>query len=197
MFKSWCVLSRTKIANRSRKTQLLFARQKNTWWEFEKATQDLFTLNLRQTITQRLEKQHSVRQERRKGFTDDNVAVYMELHCQLAMSTQGQTSQSRRIPFDLRVQDPVAENNQDLAQEIDTAIDFWEWRSLDSDPVREDPQGVEPEEDSRETLDHDPPGRLSLCLEESQASEAAPGENLHSERDTESRQDNPDATGCS
>ena len=166
------------MANGSRKTQDLFARQKNTWRGFEKATQDLFVLNLRQTITQRLEKQHSVRQERREGFTDDNDAVYAELQRQLARPTQGQTS--RQTPFDLRVQDPVAQNSQDLSQETDRSIDFWESRFLDSDPVSEHQQGVEPEGESGETYDPDPPSRLSLSLEESPASEAAPGENMHS-----------------
>ena len=55
----------------------------------EKATQDQFVLNLRQTITQRLEKPHSVWQERREGFIDDNDAVYAELQRQLARPTQG------------------------------------------------------------------------------------------------------------
>ena len=93
--ESWSVLSGTKIANGSRKTQDLYARQKNRLRVFEKATQDLFILNLRQTMTPRLEKQHSVRQERREGFTDDNDGVYAELQRHLAMSTQGQTSGSR------------------------------------------------------------------------------------------------------
>ena len=48
----WRVISRTKIANGSRKTQDLFARQKTKWQGFEKTTQDLFILNLGQTITQ-------------------------------------------------------------------------------------------------------------------------------------------------
>ena len=137
-------------------------------------------MNLRQTITQRLEKQLSVRQERREGFTDDHDAVYAELQRQLAMSTQGQTSESRRMPFDLRVQDPVAQNSQDLSLEMDTSIDFWESMSLDSDPASEDQLGVEPEGESEETHDPDP-SHLSLSLEESQASEAPPGENMHSE----------------
>ena len=102
------------MANRSRKTQDLFARQKNTWRGFEKATQDLFILNLRQKMTQRLEKQHSVRQERREGFTEDNDTVYAELQRQLARPTEGQTSRARRTPFDLHLQDPVAQNSQDL-----------------------------------------------------------------------------------
>ena len=168
-------------------------RSKNTRRGFEKATQDLLILNLHQTITQRLEKQHTVRQERREGFTDDNNAVYAELQRQLARLTQGQTS--RRTPFDLRVQDPVAQNSQDLSQETDTLIDFWESRFLDSDPASEHRQGVEPEGESGELHDPDPPSRLSLSLEESQASEAAPGENMHSERDTQGRQDDADATG--
>ena len=100
-------------------------------------------MNLRQTITQRLEKQNSVRQERREGFTDDNEAVYAELQRQLARPTQGQTSRPRRKPFDLRVQDPVARNSQDLSQETDTSIDFWESRFLDLDPASEHQQGVE------------------------------------------------------
>ena len=124
MSESRSVLSRTKMANGSRRTQDLFARQKDTWWRFEKATQDLFILNLPQTITQRLEKQHSVRQERREGFTDDNDAVYAELESQLARPTQGQNSRPRRTPFDQHVQDPVARNRQDLSQETVTSIDF-------------------------------------------------------------------------
>ena len=53
---------------------------------------------------------------------------------------------------------------------------------------------MEPEGKRWETHDPDPPSRLSLSLEESQASEAAPGENMQSERDTEGQQDDPDAT---
>ena len=169
------------MANRSRKKQDLFARQKNTWRGFEKATQDLFILNLRQMITQRLEKQHSVRQERREGFMDDNDAVYAELQRQLARPTEGQTSRARRRAFDLRVQDPVAQNRQDLSQETDASIDFWESRFLDSDPASEHQQGVEHERESGETHDPDPANRLSLSLEDSEASEAAPGENTPSE----------------
>ena len=183
------------MANRSRKTQDLFRRQKHTWRGFEKAPQDLFILNLRQTITQRLEKQQSVQQERREGFTDANDAVYTELQRQLARPTEGQTSRARRTPFDLRVQDPVAQNSQDLSQETDASIDFRESRLLDSDPASEHQPGVEPEGESRETHDPHPPSHLSFSLEESQASEAAPEENTPSERDTEGRLDDPDARG--
>ena len=125
---------------------------------------------------------------------DDNDAVYAELQRQLARPTEGQTSRARRTRFDLRVQDPVAQNSQDLSQETDASIDFWESRFLDSDPTSEHQQGVEPEGESGETHDPDPPSCLSVSLEESQASEAVPGENTPSERDTEGRLDDPDAT---
>ena len=75
------------------------------------------------------------------------------------------------------------------------AIDFWESRSLDSDLASENQQGVEPEGESEETHDPDP-SRMSLSLEKSQASKAPPGENIHSEQDTESWQDDLDATRC-
>ena len=75
------------------------------------------------------------------------------------------------------------------------SIDFWESRFLDSDPASEHQQGVEPEGESGETHDPNPPSRLSLSLEESQASDAAPGENTPIERDTEGRLDHPDAKG--
>ena len=61
----------------------------------------------------------------------------------------------------------MARNSQDLSQETDTSIDFWESRFLDSDPASEHQQGVEPEGESGETHDPDPPSRLSLSLEES------------------------------
>jgi len=50
--------------------------------------QDMCILNLRQKIGQRLKKQHSIRQERREGFTEDNDAIYAELKRQLGNPTQ-------------------------------------------------------------------------------------------------------------
>ena len=125
---------------------------------------------------------------------DDNGDVYVELERQLPRPTEGQTSRARRRPFDLGIQDLVAQNSQDLSQEMDTSIYFWQLRFLDSDPASEHQQGVEPEGESRETHDPDPPSRLSLSLEESQTRKAALGENSPSERDTEGRQDDPDST---
>ena len=153
-------------------------------------------MNLRQTITQRLEKQHSVRQESREGFTDDNDTVYAELQRQLARPTHGQTSLRRPTPVDMRVQALVAQNSQDLSQETDTSSDFWELRILGSDLVSEHQHQVEPDEEGSETHDPDSLSRLSLSFEESEATEAAPGESMHSERDSEGHQDDPNATGC-
>ncbi|PUU78002.1 hypothetical protein B9Z19DRAFT_1127417 [Tuber borchii] len=45
-----------------------FVRQRNTWLLFAKETREAFVLNLRRTITRRLDNQHSIRQERREGF---------------------------------------------------------------------------------------------------------------------------------
>ena len=56
---------------------------------FVRATEDMFILNLRQKIAQRLEKQHSILQQRRVGFSDDNNAVYAELKRQLGNQTPG------------------------------------------------------------------------------------------------------------
>ena len=61
--------------------------------------------------------------------------------------------------------------------------------------MSENQQGVEPEGESEKTHDPDP-SRLSFSLAESRASKGPPGENMHSERDTENQQDDPDATEC-
>ena len=57
-------------------------------------------MNLRQTISQRLENQHSIRQERREGFIDDNDAIYAKLQGQLAGETHGQPAMQRWTPID-------------------------------------------------------------------------------------------------
>ena len=68
----------------------------------------------------------------------------------------------------------MAYDSQDGSQETDRRIDFQESRFLDLNPESEQQQGVEPEGESRKTHDPNPPSRLILNLEESQASEAAP-----------------------
>ena len=91
----------------------------------------------------------------------------MELQRQLAKSTQRQTSQPRRLPFDLRVLDPMAQNSQDLSQETNMSIDFWESRFLDSYLASEHQHQVEPKGEKRETRNPNPPSHLSLSPEES------------------------------
>jgi len=47
----------------------------------------MFILNLYQNITQRLEQQHTIWQEQREGFADDNEPHYAELKRQLGNQT--------------------------------------------------------------------------------------------------------------
>ena len=54
--------------------------------------------------------------------------------------------------FDQRVQDRVAQNSQDLSQKMDTSIDFWESRFLDSDLGSEDQQGWSLKERARKPM---------------------------------------------
>jgi len=50
-----------------------------------------------------LEKQHSIRQERREDFSDDNDAVYAELKRQLGNQTPGDPALPRQMPIDIHV----------------------------------------------------------------------------------------------
>jgi len=70
---------------------------------FARATQDIFILNLRQKIAQWLEKQHSIQQERREGFADDNDAIYAEQKRQLVHQTPGDPALPRQMPIDTHV----------------------------------------------------------------------------------------------
>jgi len=60
----------------------------------------MFILNLYQKIAQRLEKQHSIRQERREGFSDDNEIVYAELKRQLGNQALGDPALPRQMRID-------------------------------------------------------------------------------------------------
>ena len=70
---------------------------------FARATQDMFILNLRPKIARRREKQHSIRQERREGFSDDDDAIYAELKRQLGNQTSGDPALPRQMPIDTHV----------------------------------------------------------------------------------------------
>ena len=63
----------------------------------------MFIVNLCQKIAQRLEKQHSIWQERREGFSDDNDAVYAELKHQLGNQTPRDPALQKQMPIDTHV----------------------------------------------------------------------------------------------
>jgi len=85
----------------------------------------MFILNLRQKIAQRLEKQHSIRQERGEGFSDDNDAVYAELKRQLGNQTLGDPALPRQMPIDTHVSGLGGlEDSQNQSQETETSLDL-------------------------------------------------------------------------
>jgi len=140
--------------------------------------QDMIILNLRQKIAQRLlEKEHSIRQERREGFSDDNDAVYAELKHQLGNQTPGDPALPREMPIDTHVGGLRGlEHSQNRSQETETSLDLrqtsidWELTFLDFDGSnhgRLDNAGG--------AVDTQMSNRLSLSLEDSQSGEAGPG----------------------
>ena len=142
-------------------------------------------MNLRQTISRQLENQHSIRQERRGGFIDDNDAIYAELQRQLAGVSHGQPAMQRRTPIDVLVRSlPVGwgPDSRGPSQETDMSLDFsqtsvhLESSFLDADPASPEDGCHQAEELGPERAGSpDPSNRLSLSLEDFQAGEARPG----------------------
>jgi len=154
-----------------------FIRQKNTWRGFARATQDMFILNLCQKIAQRLEKQHSILQQRRVGFSDDNNAVYAELKRQLGNQTPGYPALPRQMPIDTHVGGLGGlEDIQNRSQETETSLDLsqtstdCELTFLDLDGSNHGSLG-----NPGRAVDSQMSNRLSLSLEYSQRGEAGPG----------------------
>ena len=129
-------------------------------------TQDIFVLNLQQKIPQRLEKQHSIRQERRECFEDDNDAVYAELKRQLGNQTPAEPAPGGLTPIDTHIGSLGGfENSQNHSRETETSmdlrqtsIDWGELTFLDSEP-----------DNSEGAIDSEMSNRLSLSLKESQS----------------------------
>jgi len=137
----------------------------------------MFILNLRQKIAQRLEKQHSIRQERREGFSDNNDAVYAELKGQLGNQTPGDPALPRQMPIDTHVGGLGGlEDSQNRSQETETSLDpsqtsiDWELTFLDSDGSNH-----ESLDNAGGAVDSQMSNRLSLNLEDSRSGEAGPG----------------------
>jgi len=151
--------------------------QKNTWWGVARSTQDMFILNLHKKITQLLDKQHSIQQEQREGFVDDNEAVYTELKHQLGNRSLGYPALLRQIPIDTHVAGKEGlDDSQNRSQETKTSLDRsqtsikWELKFLDSDPGSNDGR-LENAGGAGSSQMSNP---LSLCQEDSESREVGP-----------------------
>jgi len=138
----------------------------------------MFILNLRQKIAQRLEKSHSIRQEQRQGFTDDNEDVYAELKRQLGNQTLGDPALPRQTPITTHVSGMRGlEDSQNSSQDTKTSLDLsqtsidWELTFLDLDP-----RSPHASHDNAGGAVHSQMSNcLSLSLDDSQSCEAGPG----------------------
>ena len=137
----------------------------------------MFILNLRQKIAQRLEKQHSIWQERREGFSDNNKAVYAELKRQLGNQTPGDPALPRQMPIDTHVGGLGGlEDSQNRSPETETSLDLcqmsidWGLTFLDSEGSNHGSL-----DNAGGAVDSQMSNRLSLSLEDSQSGEAGPG----------------------
>jgi len=155
----------------------------------------MFILNLRQKIRQRLEKQHSIQQERREGFSDDNDAVYAELKHQLGNQTPGDPALPRQMRIDTQVGGLGGlEDRQNRSQETEASLDLsqtsidWELTFLDSDGSNHGSL-----DNAGGAVDSQMSNRLSLSLEDSQRGEAGPGASGALE-ETSGRQDGANTT---
>jgi len=155
----------------------------------------MFILNLCQKITQGLEKQHSIRQERREGFLDDNDAVYAELKHQLGNQTPGDPAQPRQMLIDTHVGGVGGlEDSQNRSKEMETSLDLsqtsidWVLMFLDSDGSNHGSL-----DNAGGAVDSQMSNRLSLSLPDSQSGEAGPGASRALE-ETSGRQDGLNTT---
>jgi len=155
----------------------------------------MFILNLCQKIAQRLEKQHSIRQERREGFSDDNDAGYGELKRRLGNQTPTDPALPRQMPIDTHVCGLGGlEDSQNRLQETETSLDLsqtsidWELMFLDSDGSNHGSL-----DNAGGAVDSQMSNRLSLSLEDSQSGEAGPGASGALE-ETSGRQDGANTT---
>jgi len=150
---------------------------------------------IKRKIVQRLEKQHSIRQERREGFSDDNDAVYAELKHRLGNQTLGDSALPRQMPIDTHVGGLGGlEDSKNRSQETETSLDLsqtsidWELTFLDSDGSNHGSL-----DNAGGAVGSQMSNRLSLSLEDSQRGEAGPGASGALE-ETSGRQDGANTT---
>ena len=60
----------------------LFGRQRQTWASCPDWVQTLILKNIRETIRAKIQKEHTIREDRCEGFTDDWAAVTAEVQSQ-------------------------------------------------------------------------------------------------------------------
>jgi len=155
----------------------------------------MFILNLRLKIAQRLEKQHTIQQERREGFSDDNYTVYAELKSQLGNQTTGDPALLRQMPIDTHVGGLGGlEDSQNRSQETETSPDLsetsidWELTFLDSDGSNHGSL-----DNTGGAVDSQMSNHLSLSLEDCQSGKAGPGASVALE-ETSGQQDGANTT---
>jgi len=89
-----------------------------------KPTQELILTNLRDTITEQIQKEHQVLKERREGFVNDHNEVNAKLQCQLSRRNPRQAT-----ALELTSNNPTTHldhqaNIQGLSQTTDMSFDY-------------------------------------------------------------------------
>ena len=72
------------------RTKDLFAQQTQMWADYPDFVQAVILDDIGRTIWAKMEKEHSVQQERREGYTDDWEAVAAELQSQASSQAMQQ-----------------------------------------------------------------------------------------------------------
>jgi len=62
----------------------VFACPRQTWATCSDWVQQMILTNIRETIQEKMEKEHGIQEDRREGFTDDREAVAAELQSQMS-----------------------------------------------------------------------------------------------------------------
>jgi len=83
-----------------RTTRDLFARQTQTWADYPDWVQAIIVDKIRGTIGPKMEQEHSVRQDRREGYTDHWAAVAAELQSQASSQTTRRPAHQSQTPGD-------------------------------------------------------------------------------------------------
>ena len=117
----------------------LLARQRATWANCPDWVQQIILEKTQGTIKAKVEKVHSMKEDRCEGFTDNWAAVAAELGGQTSSQTSGRLTPRSQIPG-LRIGIGIRDS-QNSSQETDVSLDFPQTLAarvlgiLDSDPL--------------------------------------------------------------